>query len=96
MNFAKKYVIKSIKPPLPNNKIVPNIIKEALADGRINEDKRGGCDNWSFDNGKKPFDCGGNPKSKGSYAFSLGDENGIGYSEDTYCEECTIKMLKGR
>lgn len=70
-----------------------NVIKEALAKGIICKDERGGCDNWSYDNGKKPFDCGGNPKPHISYAFRLGEDD-VGYSETSYCEKCTIKMLK--
>lgn len=75
---------------------VPEIIKDALRDGRICRDKRGGCDNWSYDNGRKPFDCGGNPSPNGSYGFWLGEDidDNAGYSETSYCEECTIKMLR--
>lgn len=93
--YALGILCKKTKEKL-KKKRVSNIIKKALADGKICEDKRGGCDNWNNDNGKKPFDCGGNPKPGLSYGFCLGgdDADDAGYSEDTYCEECTIKMLR--
>lgn len=69
---------------MDKNKVGPTIIKEALADGKICKDKRGGCDNW---------DC--NSESEGSYALRLDRTLGYSekYSEDTYCEKCIIELL---